>query len=60
MPTMRHNSISLKRELFIHRIVNEVHCISNILKHAPEGHKQVAVLETFQEAKRNETAEKVR
>lgn len=36
--------------LLIHRIVDVVHCVSNILEHASVGHKQVAVLETFREA----------
>lgn len=30
--------------------MNKVHRISNILEHASEGHEQVAMLVTFQEA----------
>lgn len=38
--------------LLLNCIVNIVHCISNVLEHASEGHKQVAVLVAFQEAGR--------
>lgn len=58
MPTIGHTFISFN--LLIHRIVNDVHCVSNILEHAPVGHKQVAVLVTFREAGRDLTAEKER
>lgn len=37
-----------------HRVVNEVHGVSNILEHASVGHEQVAVLVTLQEAGRDE------
>lgn len=48
---MGHSSTSFN--LLIHRIMNEVHGTSNILEHASVGHKQVAVLETLQEAERD-------
>lgn len=31
--------------------MNEVHGISNVLEHASVGHEQIAMLETFQQAK---------
>lgn len=39
-----------------HRIVNEVHCISHVVEHASEGHEQISILVTFQEAGRNSAA----
>ena len=42
----------------IHRVVNEVHGVSNILEHASVGHEQIAVLETFQDPGRILTAER--
>lgn len=40
----------------IHRVVNEVHRVSDVLEHASVGHEQVAMLETFQEAGGDTTA----
>lgn len=34
------------------RIMNIVHCISNILEHASEGHEQVTMFEAFLAAKK--------
>lgn len=51
MSKMGHSSTSF--HLLVHRVMNEVHGTSNILEHASVGHKQVAVLETFQEAERD-------
>lgn len=37
-----------------HRVMNEVHGVSDVVVHASEGHEQVSVFEAFQDAGRED------